>query len=143
MDSLPTELLSLIFINVLPPYLDDARYYLFDDPAPLHALISCVCQRWNRIAKSTPRLWTFIKVSNKAKSHDAMKRRLELSVVSPLDISIRLSRNEDEDDYWSDFEDRDDFAEPDLDEELNKQLEWANAKDSFYETHALLVKQVS
>ncbi|KAG9048504.1 hypothetical protein FS837_012694 [Tulasnella sp. UAMH 9824] len=137
MDSLPTELLSLIFINVLPSYLDDAHYYLFDDPAPLQALISCVCQQWNRIAKSTPGLWTFIGVSNKARSHDAMKRRLELSGSSPLNVYIRLSRTKDEEDYW------DDFAGSDDDEEWNKALEWADAKDSYYETHALLVKQVS
>ncbi|KAG8961456.1 hypothetical protein FRC00_012178 [Tulasnella sp. 408] len=72
-----------------------------------------------------------------------MKRRLELSGSSPLDISIRLSRDEEEEDYWDNFEDWDDFAESDDDEEWNKALEWANAKESFYETHALLVKQVS
>ncbi|KAG9016003.1 hypothetical protein FRB90_003862 [Tulasnella sp. 427] len=94
MESLPVELLSRIFVHVLPPHLDNPRHHAFD-PARYHALICCVCQRWNQIAKATPELWTFIKVSYRAGSHDAMKRRLELSGELPLDISMRLLQDED------------------------------------------------
>ncbi|KAG8961458.1 hypothetical protein FRC00_012180 [Tulasnella sp. 408] len=103
MNSLPVELLSSIFINVLPRDLDDVRYQV-DDQAQIQATICCVCERWNRIAKSTPGLWTFIKLSYRAKSHDAMRRRLGLSGDLPLNISMRLHCNVwvhgDEDREW-------------------------------------------
>ncbi|KAG8900623.1 hypothetical protein FRC01_010068 [Tulasnella sp. 417] len=89
MDSLSAELLSRIFINVLPPHLDDARYPV-DDPAPVQASVCCVCQKWNRAAKSTPGFWTFIKISPGASSHDVMKRRLELAGNSPLNVAMQF-----------------------------------------------------
>ncbi|KIO29836.1 hypothetical protein M407DRAFT_21089 [Tulasnella calospora MUT 4182] len=116
MDSLPLELLSWIFINVLPPHLDDARHRV-GDPAQVHVAISSVCQLWNQVAKSTPRLWTFIKISNQTSSHHAMKRRLELSGKLPLNVLIMFSRG-----GWGDL------VEPD--------------EVSFYEILALLVGQV-
>lgn len=108
MDALPTELFSRIFINVLPPDLDDARYQV-DDPAPVQVAISCVCQRWNQIAESTPALWTFITLSNKTSSQHTMKRRLALSGNLPLNVSMRLTRvsgmdSDTEERMWGDYE---------------------------------------
>ncbi|KIO29842.1 hypothetical protein M407DRAFT_21095 [Tulasnella calospora MUT 4182] len=98
MDSLPVELLSRIFINVLPPHLDDPRYEV-EDPGPAQASICCVCQRWNQVAKSTPSLWTFIKIWNRIRSHDVMKRRLELSGNLPLNVMMWLCQDQDEEQF--------------------------------------------
>ncbi|KAG9028681.1 hypothetical protein FS837_003806, partial [Tulasnella sp. UAMH 9824] len=119
MDSLPTELLSRIFIDVLPPNLDDARYKV-DDPPEVQATISCVCQRWNQVAESTAGLWTFIRLSEKTRSKGVIKRRLALSRSLPLSVSIRVSGR---------------------DVSLRDGLGYGN-DESFQEMHALLVEQV-
>ncbi|KAG8925110.1 hypothetical protein FRC01_010669, partial [Tulasnella sp. 417] len=98
MDFLPVELLSRIFTNALPPHLDDARYQV-DDPGSIQASICCVCQRWNQVAKSTPKLWTFIKIWNRIRSHEVMKRRLELSGNLPLDVMLGLCQDQDEEEF--------------------------------------------
>ncbi|KAG8957337.1 hypothetical protein FRC00_004125 [Tulasnella sp. 408] len=118
MDSLPIELLSRIFTYVLPPNLDDARYQV-EDPPEVQATISCVCQRWNQIAESTPELWTFIRLSRKTRSKDVVKRRLALSGNLPLNVSIRVTGREPRFEDWGD----------------------AN-NESFQEMHALLLKEV-
>ncbi|KAG8925108.1 hypothetical protein FRC01_010667, partial [Tulasnella sp. 417] len=126
MDSLPVELLSRIFINALPPELDDVRHPVHNF-SPVQATISCVCQQWNQIAESTPGLWTFIILSNAATSQAqaVMKRRLELSGNLPLNVSMRLLRREpDRGDYYG---------------------SWRKVSNdqSFLQMHALLVEQVS
>ncbi|KAG8925109.1 hypothetical protein FRC01_010668, partial [Tulasnella sp. 417] len=93
MDSLPVELLSRIFTNALPPEIDDLRYSVYNPSQPQTA-ISCVCNWWNQIAKSTPGLWTYIVLSNRAISQDPMKRRLELSGNLPLKVSMQLLQKE-------------------------------------------------
>ncbi|KAG8916174.1 hypothetical protein FRC01_003317, partial [Tulasnella sp. 417] len=124
MDSLPVELLSRIFINALPPELDDVRHPVHNS-SPVQAVISSVCQQWNQIAESTPGLWTFIILSNTARSQDVMKKRLELSGNLPLNVSMRLLRREpDRGDYYG---------------------SWRKVSNdqSFFQMHALLVEQVS
>ncbi|KAG9048505.1 hypothetical protein FS837_012695 [Tulasnella sp. UAMH 9824] len=120
MDSLPIELLSRIFTNLLPPNVDDALYQV-DDPPEVQATISCVCQRWNQIAESTPELWTFVRLSRRTRSKDVVKRRLALSGNLPLHVSIRVAG----------WEPR--LAIDDLGDASN---------ESFQEMHALLVEQV-
>lgn len=122
MDSLPVELISRIFINTLPPELDDPRYRI-DELTPTQAAISCVCHQWDHIAKSTPEMWTFIVLSNRTKSHDSMRKRLELSGALPLNVSIRLSREETDNEYW---------GNPEV---------WEN--ESFYEMHTLLLEKLA
>ncbi|KAG8912550.1 hypothetical protein FRC01_005042 [Tulasnella sp. 417] len=121
MDSLPVELLSKIFINVLPPTLDDVRHPV-DDPTQAQAALSGVCQRWNQIAEWTPELWTFIILSTRSSSHYAMKRRLGLSGSLPLNVSMRLSRQRFGQAYLAHLKPSDD--------------------QSSYEMHTLLVEQV-
>ncbi|KAG8944231.1 hypothetical protein FRC04_002098 [Tulasnella sp. 424] len=90
MDSLPTELLSIIFMNTLTTsktkFLHDS-----DRSGFAHALICSMCRRWNEVALSTPGFWSQITISSDTSCHDAMKRRLRLSQQSKLDIHVRLS----------------------------------------------------
>ncbi|KAG8909289.1 hypothetical protein FRC01_007026, partial [Tulasnella sp. 417] len=79
------------------------------------------------IAESTPGLWTFIILSNKAISQDAMKRRLELSGNLPLNVSMRLLRKEPDNEYMA---------------YLGHNVSNSNDQ-SFCQMHALLVDQVS
>lgn len=89
MDSLPAELLSIIFVNALPPFASDFPHD--SDPASIHVRICSVCRKWNSVALSTPEFWSQITISSKLSSHNDMKRRLRLSQQSKLGVHIQLS----------------------------------------------------
>ncbi|KAF7335282.1 F-box domain-containing protein [Mycena sanguinolenta] len=55
--TLPTEIISEIFVSCLPFYLE-RRSTLNPNHAPM--LLLCVCRKWRSIALSTPRLWALV-----------------------------------------------------------------------------------
>ncbi|KAJ6468683.1 hypothetical protein C8R47DRAFT_804208 [Mycena vitilis] len=85
------ELVSEIFVRVLPPYPDFPDLVGRFSPAPL----SHICQRWRETASATPGLWRAISTSEnpleKQWELDAFDLWLKRSRHSPL--SIRIGSN--------------------------------------------------
>lgn len=88
MDSLPPEILSIILVGALPPFLSDLPYET--DSGFAHARICSVCKKWNNVALSTPRFWSQIMISAGVSYHKVMKRRLTLSQQSKLRVHMEL-----------------------------------------------------
>ncbi|KAJ7623917.1 hypothetical protein DFH06DRAFT_1230588 [Mycena polygramma] len=85
--TLPTEIVSEIFVRVLPPSPDFPR--LFGPSSP--TVLAQVCARWRGIALSTPQLWSAISSFDDCHAHRELrifKLWLQRSRLCPL--SIRL-----------------------------------------------------
>ncbi|KAJ6592315.1 hypothetical protein DFH09DRAFT_1025215 [Mycena vulgaris] len=91
---MPTELLSLIFKYMLPPYATPRV-----DPGPW--AISAVCSRWRTIVLSQPALWSTIVLDFTddprpvIETEVALKAHLRHSSESPLDITFITSSTSD------------------------------------------------
>ncbi|PPR06402.1 hypothetical protein CVT26_004848 [Gymnopilus dilepis] len=89
-DSLPVEIISLVFMNLIQ---DTAQY------APRSCLtLGKICKRWRQIAWSTPHLWTKLVISPQhATSHaDAVLAEEWLGRSGSLPLSIKLSTHPDD-----------------------------------------------
>ncbi|KAJ7659262.1 hypothetical protein DFH06DRAFT_1195391 [Mycena polygramma] len=76
--TLPSELVSEIFINFLPTYPSPPPLYGSCSPC----LVTQICQRWRQIALATPALWRTISISG----HDARE-------LAPIHIWLRRSKH--------------------------------------------------
>ncbi|KAJ7704520.1 hypothetical protein B0H17DRAFT_13181 [Mycena rosella] len=95
--TLPTEIVSEIFVHFLPVY--PHRSSLLGPSSP--ALLAQICRKWRDIALSTPALWRAVKVFlNKKRRLEQqlclLERFLERSGSCRLSIELRFRRsNED------------------------------------------------
>jgi hypothetical protein len=99
--SIPNELLGLIFESG-PSAIDDGGEFAMS--------ISQVSQRWRNIATATRSLWASIRVdylSIGEGQFEILDMFIARSLDHPLDIAIKLGRDEDEDEeYWEGFLDQ-------------------------------------
>ena len=95
--SLPNELLGLIFESG-PSAIDDGGEFAMS--------ISQVSQRWRNIAIGTHSLWASIRIDYWCIGEgqfEILDMFIARSLDHPLDITIKLRRDDDDDDYWKDF----------------------------------------
>ncbi|KAG9048509.1 hypothetical protein FS837_012699 [Tulasnella sp. UAMH 9824] len=94
MQNLPLEIVSTIFLSLLPPYNYADRYSSTEDGRrEAQRTLPLVCKSWNQIAFGSPILWTYIRLSLKS-TPDEMKKRLKLSGSCPLDVRICLGNSD-------------------------------------------------
>ncbi|KAJ7623936.1 hypothetical protein DFH06DRAFT_1481775 [Mycena polygramma] len=91
--TLPNELVSEIFVRVLPPYPEFPQLFGRFSPTTL----TQICQRWRTIALGTPALWSAISTFTQEDDREADIFELWLERSRHYPLSIALWTDEDSD----------------------------------------------
>ncbi|KAK7024022.1 F-box domain-containing protein [Favolaschia claudopus] len=82
--TLPNEIISEIFLNVLPPYPECAPYLGLHSPLNL----THICRKWRQIAFATPRLWRALLLGPTDVWNDLQGVWVDRSGCCPLSIAV-------------------------------------------------------
>ncbi|KAJ7052719.1 hypothetical protein C8F01DRAFT_564366, partial [Mycena amicta] len=92
--TLPPEIITEIFLHIVPPYPERTPIPDMDSPY----VLAQVCKRWRGITLATPTLWAGFSVTLHRK--DSLQHKLELMKLSllrsgshPLSISLQSKKN--------------------------------------------------